>query len=104
MSLIQDNIDYSLFHYIVEADTPKRAWNILKEVFNEHPVVQQWLLKSHKAPGIPPWSGRQSSIYEAGSDHVISEKILDLFVFVDDSEKKPANVAVLSDVNDSPCV
>ena len=30
LCLIQDNIDYSLFQYIVEADTPKRAWDILK--------------------------------------------------------------------------
>ena len=30
--LIQDSIDYSLFHYIVEVDTPKRAWDTLKEV------------------------------------------------------------------------
>ena len=28
LCLIQDNIDYSLFHYIIEANTPKRAWNI----------------------------------------------------------------------------
>ena len=25
LSLIQDNIEYSIFHYIVEDDTPKRA-------------------------------------------------------------------------------
>ena len=30
LCLIQDSIDYSLFHYIVEADTPKRAWDTLK--------------------------------------------------------------------------
>ena len=35
LCLIQDSIDYSLFHYIVEADTPKRAWDTLKEVFGE---------------------------------------------------------------------
>ena len=28
LCLIQDNIDYSLFHYIIEANTAKRAWNI----------------------------------------------------------------------------
>ena len=28
-SLIQDSIDYSLFHYIVDTDTPTRVWNIL---------------------------------------------------------------------------
>ena len=32
LSLIQDIIDYSIFHYIAEADTPKRPWDILKEV------------------------------------------------------------------------
>ena len=35
LSLIQENIDYSIFHYIAEAYTPKRAWDILKEVFSE---------------------------------------------------------------------
>ena len=30
LCLIQDSIDYFLFHYIVEADAPKRAWNILE--------------------------------------------------------------------------
>ena len=40
LCLIQDSIDYSLFHYIVGDDTPKRWWNILKEVFNEDLVVE----------------------------------------------------------------
>ena len=35
LSLIQGNIYYSIFHYIAEAYTPKRAWDILKEVFSE---------------------------------------------------------------------
>ena len=30
LCLIQDSIDYSLFHYIVEVHTPKRAWDTLK--------------------------------------------------------------------------
>ena len=30
LCLIQDNIDDSLFHYVTEVDTPKRAWNIQK--------------------------------------------------------------------------
>ena len=30
LCLIQETIDYSLFHYIVKANTPKIAWNILK--------------------------------------------------------------------------
>ena len=47
LCLIQDSIDYSLFHYIVEADTPKRAWNILKEVFSEIQVVEESNLASH---------------------------------------------------------
>ena len=41
LCLIQDNIDYSLFHYIVEADAPKRAWDTLKEVFSEEPTIEE---------------------------------------------------------------
>ena len=41
LCLIQDSIDYSLFHYIVETDTPKRAWDTLKEVFSEEPTVEE---------------------------------------------------------------
>ena len=47
LCLIQDNIDYSLFHYIVEADTPKREWNILKVVFSEELVVEESDFASH---------------------------------------------------------
>ena len=39
LSIIQDNIEYSIFHYIAEDDTPKRAWDTLKEVFSEEPTV-----------------------------------------------------------------
>ena len=38
LTLIQDIIDDSLFHYIVEVDTPKRAWDTLKEAFSEEPT------------------------------------------------------------------
>ena len=41
LCLIQDSIDYSLFHYIVEANTPKKAWDTLKEVFSEEPTVEE---------------------------------------------------------------
>ena len=41
LCLIQDSIDYSLFHYIVEADSPKRAWDTLKEVFSEEPTIEE---------------------------------------------------------------
>ena len=41
LCLIQDSIDYSLFHYIVEDDTPKRAWDTLKEVFSEERIVEE---------------------------------------------------------------
>ena len=41
LCLIQDSIDYSLIHYIVEADTPKITWNILKVVFSEEPIVEE---------------------------------------------------------------
>ena len=39
LSLIQDNIECSIFHYIAKDDTPKRAWDTLKEVFSEKPTV-----------------------------------------------------------------
>ena len=41
LCLIQDSIDYSLFHHIVEAGSPKRAWDTLKEVFSEEPTVEE---------------------------------------------------------------
>ena len=47
LSLIQDSIDYSIFHYIAEAYTPKRAWDILKEVFSEELVVEEGDFASH---------------------------------------------------------
>ena len=47
LCLIQDSIDYSLFHYIVEVDAPKSAWNIIKEVFSEEPVVEESDFASH---------------------------------------------------------
>ena len=47
LSLIQNSIDYSIFHYIVEADTPKRAWDILKEVFSEEVTIEEYDVSSH---------------------------------------------------------
>ena len=41
LCLIWDNINYSLFHYIVEVDTPKRAWDTMKEVFSDEPTVEE---------------------------------------------------------------
>ena len=41
LCLIQDSIDYTLFHYIVEVDTPKRAWDTLKEVFSEEQTAEE---------------------------------------------------------------
>ena len=41
LTLIQDSIDYSLFHYIVEVDTLKRAWDTLKGVFSEEPTIEE---------------------------------------------------------------
>ena len=41
LCLIQESIDYSLFHYIVEVETPIKASNILKKVFSEEPVVEE---------------------------------------------------------------
>ena len=40
-------------------------------------------------------------VYEGATDDVIPTKIVDLFVFVGDTENKLANVAVLNDVSDS---
>ena len=47
LSLIQDNIEYSIFHYIAEDDTPKRAWDTLKEVFSEEPTIEEDDFASH---------------------------------------------------------
>ena len=47
LCLIQDDIDYSLFHHIVEVDTLKRAWDTLKEVFSEEPIVEEDEFESH---------------------------------------------------------
>ena len=47
LCLIQKSIDYSLFHYIVEVDTPKKTWNILKEVFSDEPVLEESDFASH---------------------------------------------------------
>ena len=44
---------------------------------------------------------KDDCVYEASRDNVIPTKIVDLVVFVDDSENKHANVAVLNDVSDS---
>ena len=104
LCIIQEIIDYSLFHYIVEADTPKRAWNILKEVFSEEPVVEEDDFASyakHQESHSEVEDSQDDYVYEAASDHVNPKNIVDLVVFVDDSEKKPANVTVLIDVSDS---
>ena len=66
LCLIQDSIDYSLFHYIVEADTPKKAWDTLKEVFSEEPTVEE----SH--PEVE--DSQNDCVYE---DHVIPAKDFD---------------------------
>ena len=47
LCLIQDSIDYSLVHYTVETDTPKRTWNILKEVFTKESLVEEDDFASH---------------------------------------------------------
>ena len=39
--LIQESIDYSLFHNIVEVDTPKRASDTLKEFLSEEPTLEE---------------------------------------------------------------
>ena len=101
LCLVQDNIDYSLLHYIVEADTPKRAWDTLKEVFIEEPTIEEDDFVSqekHQESHTEVEDSQDECVYEAGSDHVIQAKTVDLFVFVDDNENEPPNVA------DSLCV
>ena len=98
LCLIHGSIDYSLFHYIVEVDTPKRAWNIRKEVFSDEPAVEECDCVSH--------ANHQESHSEVedgeedfvASDNVIPPKVVDLVVLVDDN--KPINVLVPSNVSD----
>ena len=53
LCLIHVSIDYSLFHYTAKADTPKRAWNILEEVFSEEQVVKKVTLQVMKSTKNP---------------------------------------------------
>ena len=104
LCLIQDSIDYFLFHYIVEADTPKRAWNILKEVFNEEPVVEEDGFESqakHEESHSEVEDSQDDFDYEATSDHVILAKDVDPVMFNEDNEGKHVTAAVLNDVSDS---
>ena len=99
-----DNINYSLFHYIVEADTPKRAWDTLKEVFIEEPTVEEYDFVSrakHQESHTEVEDSQDDSVYEAASDHVIPANDIDRVMFDDDSENKPVTAAVLNDVSDS---
>ena len=89
LCLIQDNIDYSLFHYIVEDDTPKRAWDTLKEVFSEEPTVQEDDFVSeaeHQESHTEVQDSQDDCVYEVASDHVIPTKDVDPVMFDDDSE------------------
>ena len=88
LCLIQDSIDYSIFHYIVEADTPKRARDTLKEVFSEesHSEVED---------------SQDDYVYEVASDHVIPANDVDLVMFDDDRESKPVTATVLNNVSNS---
>ena len=74
LCLIHDSIDYSLFHYIVETDAPKRAWNILKEVFSEELVVEESDFENHaknqESHSEVEYS-QEDFDYEATNDHVI---------------------------------
>ena len=104
LCLIQDNIDYSLFHYIVEADTPKRAWDTLKEVFSEEPTVEEDDSVSqteHQESHTEVEDSQDDCVKEATSDQVIPAKDVDPVMFDDDSESKPVTAVVLNDVSDS---
>ena len=70
----------------------------MKEVFSDEPTIEEDDFASFQNE---VEDGQDDYVYEAASDHVIPAKIVDLVVFVDDSENKPANVAVLNDVSDS---
>ena len=102
LNIIQDSIDYSNFQYIVEVDTPKRAWDTLKEVFSEEPTVEEDEFASQAKHGESHSELEDSQdecVYEAVSDQVITTKVVDPVVLVDDN--KLVNVVVLSDVSDS---
>ena len=74
LCLIQDNIDYFLFHYIVEADTPKRACDTLKEVFSEEPTVEEddfVIHVEHQESHTEVEDSQDDCVYEVASDHVI---------------------------------
>ena len=104
LCLIQDCIDYSLFHYIVEADTPKRAWDTLKEVFSEEPTVEENDSVSqaeHQESRIEVEDSQDDYVKEAASDQVILAKDVDPVMFNEDNEGKHVTAAVLNDVSDS---
>ena len=98
LSLIQDSIDYSIFHYIEEADTPKRAWDILKEVFSEEPTTEDDDFASHAKH---QEDSQEDCVFEAVSDQISPTKIVGPVMFVDDSEIKLVNIAMSSDVSDN---
>ena len=102
LCLIHGSIDYSLFYYIVEVDTPKRAWDILKEVFSEEYVVEEDEFASqekHEESHSELEDNQDDCVYEATGDHVIPTKVVDPIVLADDS--KPINVVVPNDVSGS---
>ena len=89
LCLIQDSIDYSLFHYIVEANTPKKAWDTLKEVFSEEPTIEEDDFISqakHQESHTEVEDSQNNCVYE---DHVIPAKDVDPVMFDDDSESQP---------------
>ena len=106
LCVIQDDIDYSLFHYIVEVDIPKEAWNILKEVFSEdEPAIEECDFANHakhQESHTKVEDSQEDFDYQAASDHVITTKVVDPVVLADDN--KPVNVVVPSDVSDSRAV
>ena len=95
LCLIQDSIDYSLFHCIVEADTPKRAWDTLKEVFSEQLTTEEddFVSQAEHQESHTKVEDSQDDcvdcVYEAATDDVIPTKVVDPIMFVDDTEIKP---------------
>ena len=73
-------------------------------MFSEEPIVEEGDFASHtkhQESHSEVEDSKDDYVYEATCDNVIPTKIVDLVVFVDDSENKHANVAVLNDVSDS---
>lgn len=113
LSIIQNGIDYSIFHNISDASTPKEAWDILKAEFNkEEPEENEAEFSEEEPVDFASHAKHQEShsevedsqedcVYDAANDQVSPAKLVDLDLFTDDSGIKPVNVEVPSDLSNS---